>query len=206
MKKIYIDLETSGLQPWKNMIHQIAMIIEIDGTVRHEAIWYIRPDKEDVIEVEALEVSGLTPNDLLNDPKRITSQLAFQQVKGTLQEYIDPYNKKDKAFFVGYNGTFDYDFLRTWWKKKGNDKFFGSWFWTPVIDVMTLAGQELMEVRHQMENFKLRTVYGRIVGGEEKNWHDAAADIRATRELYLKLQELEHEHKSFLFQKQDKWQ
>lgn len=182
MKKIYIDLETSGRQPWKHMIHQIAMLIEIDGKVVGEHEFLIRPEKDDVIEVEALEVSGVTVEDLNNNPARLSARHAYQKMVNILGQHIDKYNKQDKAFFLAYNAKFDYDFLRSWWSKHG-DKFFGSWFWTPAVDVMALAAQALMHKRHEMPNFKLATVHGLLVGGDQ-DWHDAMADIKATREIY----------------------
>ena len=59
-KLFFYDLETTGLKFWKNGIHQISGCIEIDGDVKEEFNFHVKPNPACVIEDEALYVSGVT--------------------------------------------------------------------------------------------------------------------------------------------------
>ena len=67
-KIMYYDLETTGLQPLVNGIHQIAGIIEINGKVVEEFNINMRPAEFHIIEPKALETSNLTVEDIMNNP------------------------------------------------------------------------------------------------------------------------------------------
>jgi hypothetical protein len=89
-----------------------------------------------------------------------------------------------KFHFVAYNAVFDAKHLRAWFEKN-NDVYFGSWFFHPPIDVMGLAAVVLMNKRSSLPDFKLVTV-AKVLGVkvDETKLHDAAYDIRLTREMY----------------------
>ena len=55
---------------------------------------------------------------------------------------------------VGFNVHFDNQMLRQLFLRCG-DTYFGSFFWSNPIDVMTMATQKLLEHRPFMENFQL---------------------------------------------------
>ena len=185
MKLCFIDLETTGTDPAKNGILQVSGIIRVprmeNVSTEYTFNLRIRPFPTDEIENEALKSNGLDPN------VGFTPREAHTELLKVLGRYVDKYNKRDKLFFVGYNAKFDYDFLRRFFDKL-HDKYFGSWFFAPALDVMSLALQELIEKRSAMENFKLATVC-RTMGIEfdlEKA-HGAEYDIAKTAELYDKL-------------------
>jgi DNA polymerase-3 subunit epsilon len=77
--------------------------------------------------------------------------------------------------------------VRAWFEKNG-DRFFGSWFWHPPIDVMGLAAVRLMSRRCAMSDFKLLTV-AKVLGSEVygEKVHDAKYDIALTMEMYRRL-------------------
>jgi DNA polymerase III epsilon subunit-like protein len=62
--------------------------------------------------------------------------LVFQRLRAVMGRHVDKFDKKDKAWFVGYNANFDAQFVRQWFEDHG-DKFC------------------LMRRRAQLENFKL---------------------------------------------------
>ena len=64
IKKFYFDLETTGVDAFRNAIHQIAAIIEIDGKVKETINWNIKSFGGAIIEKEALEVGGVTEDQL----------------------------------------------------------------------------------------------------------------------------------------------
>jgi DNA polymerase-3 subunit epsilon len=181
MKLAYIDTETTGLDPVKNAIIQIAGYIEIDGETRERFNIRMKPAPGKVVEQSALEVNGITGEDLATFDDHTEGYKKFTQ---TLGMYCNKFDKADKYFFVAYNATFDDRFIRQF-MLENNDPYFGSWFHWPSIDVAVLAVDELMERRHEMPNFKLLTVakeYGMTI--DEKRLHDAMYDIELTRDIY----------------------
>lgn len=178
MKLIYIDTETDGLDPKKNSIIQIAGIIRVNG-LDEEFDFKMAPWEGRESNPEALAISGRTIEEVKGYPDQ---RAIFQLFMALLGRSVDRYNKADKFMFCAYNARFDDDFLREWFAVNG-DKYYGSWFWTPALDVMQLAAFYLMQKRHTMPNFKLATVYETIIGKPMEGAHDALADIKATRDI-----------------------
>lgn len=177
MKLIYIDLETTGVNPKMNGICQIAGIISANGQ-SEEFSWYMNPG--DVrIERSAMGLNGISIEKMRQSP---SSGEIFTKFQDLLGRYVDKYDKKDKFFFIGYNSTFDMDFLRSWFEHHG-DKYMGSWFWYPPLDVMQVAAFKLMGERVKLNNLKLSTVYEYVLGKPLMDGHDALVDIKATKEL-----------------------
>lgn len=110
MKNAWIDLETTGVNPYSNGIHQIAGIIEIDGIEKESFEFKIKTFPQDVIEEKALEVSGVS--------KEIISAYALEprevyiKLTSLFSKYVSKYDKTDKFYFFGYNATFDYNIFR----------------------------------------------------------------------------------------------
>lgn len=190
IKLCFIDVETSGLDPIRNGIVQLAgQIVHVkDGKpeTKVEFDYNIAPFSTDVVEETALAISGRTEQEVKHYP---APKIVYSRFKSILEGNCDKYNKQDKLFFVGYNAGFDYSFMRQWFEKNG-DKFFGSWFWSPPIDVMALAAIKLMKDRPSMPNFKLETVVNHLGIVVEGDFHDAMKDIEVTRQLYFKLTEV----------------
>jgi DNA polymerase-3 subunit epsilon len=187
MKYCYIDVETGGVDFKENPLLQIAGIIEIysdEGEITEEEKfnYFIKPFDGDKVDPKALAVNELTQEDIDNfdSPKSI-----FLKFRSLLEKYVDPFNRADKFFFLGYNAiAFDMPFVREFWHKN-RDNYFGSWFFYPAIDVMALAAEKLKEQRWSMANFKLPTVAKELeITVEKGSLHDALYDIELTREVY----------------------
>ena len=182
------DTETTGVDPKKNGITQIALELGvIKNEVYHTTGEYnftVRPFPTDVIEEQALKVQGRTREEVMAGEE---PRVVYRKLLEILGSVVDKYNKKDKMFFVAYNGSFDMDFLRSFWMKNG-DEFFGSFFFYPDIDVCRIAGFKAMEDRPEMQNFKLGTVADHF--GIERppfgDLHDASVDLALTLDLFLK--------------------
>lgn len=69
MKLFFFDIETTGVMHWKNGIHQISGIIEIDGEIKESFDFKVKPNPKAIIEPEALKVSGIMEEQLLDYPK-----------------------------------------------------------------------------------------------------------------------------------------
>lgn len=182
IKKLFYDVETTGVDERQNGIHQISGCFEIDGAVAEYFNFHVAPNPKAKITPEALTVGGVTEEQIkAYEPMEVV----FKRFKAMLRKYCDPYDKKDKIYLVGYNNAhFDDDFLRAWFIQNG-DTFFGSWFWAGALDVMVLASQYLIDRRVKMDNFKLMNVaveVGLVV--DESRLHDANYDIELTRAVY----------------------
>ena len=182
MKLFFFDLETSGLSPAKNGIHQIGFEIVIDGITKEQADWKVRPNPKAVIEQEALDVAGVTKEQILAYPPM---EEVYARLTAMLAKYVDKFNRTDKFFLVGYNNaSFDNQFLRGFFLQNA-DNYFGSWFWANSIDVMVLATQHLLDRRAKMENFKLATVAKEMgIVLDESKLHDASYDLYLTKAIY----------------------
>lgn len=180
--KMFFDLETTGVDVRKNGIHQISGLIEVDGIIKEEFDWRVKPNPKAKIEPEALAVSSTTMEDLETFPDMKT--VYFKMLR-MLEKYVDRFDRRDKIHLVGYNNRqFDDNFLRAWFKQN-DDPFFGSWFWSDSLDVIVLASQFLMEKRRGMSNFKLRTVAKKLgLEVDDSKLHDAKYDILLTRDMY----------------------
>jgi DNA polymerase-3 subunit epsilon len=200
-KIIFIDVETTGVNPERNGLTQLSGCVQIGGEVKESFDFFIRPFPEDEIEIAALEVTGFDrrqfllpdhPNYLavdgqnFEDPRDI-----YDRVAAMLGKYVNQYDKTDKFQFVGYNAhSFDMPFMRRFWEKNGN-RFFGSWFWYPCLDVMLIWAQILHPVRAELSNFKLATVARHCgIKVDDTRLHDSQYDIELTRELWLAVCEI----------------
>jgi DNA polymerase-3 subunit epsilon len=182
MKLLFFDLETTGTNPGKNGIHQISGEIVINGETKERFDFKVQPNPKCLIEQQALDVAGVTREQVLAYPPMIE---VYNQFVAMLGRYVDKYKKTDKFFLVGYNNAaFDNQFLRGFFLQNG-DTYFGSWFWSNSIDVMVLASARLADRRPEMKDFKLATVAKFLgVNVDENSLHDADYDIFLTKSIY----------------------
>lgn len=185
-KILYIDVETTGLDPKKHSIVQCSGIIEIDDAEKERFDLCMRPRAGTEIDPKALKVIGNTEDQLNDYPGSVPQYVALCR---TLGKYIKKFKREDKFFFAGYNAHFDMGFMRAWWEAVG-DVYFGSWFYFPPLDIMTIAANEMMDVRAEMKDFKLHTVCERLgLAWDEESAHDAMYDVEKTMELHERLEE-----------------
>lgn len=184
MKKVlFFDCETTGLDPVKNDPIQLAGLIEIDGKVVEEFNFKFQPTSWDNISQEALDVHGVTIEEMKTYPPAIT---AHDQLVEILSHHCEKFNRSDKFYPAGYNVKFDIDFLSQWFLKIG-DKYLGSWInWRSLDPLPLLALMDFQDII-SLPNYKLETVATAL--GIEIVAHDALSDIRATREIWRRLRE-----------------
>jgi len=184
MKRIWIDTETTGTDPNLHDIWQLAGIIET-GEREKGFNFKIRSFNMDTVSKEAIDVGGVTMEQLAGFPD---AQTVFVEFSNLLSMYVSPYNRQDKFTIYGFNAKFDEEMLRSWWKKCGN-KFYGSYFWWPSIDIAQLAHMHLMDMgkRQTMPNFKLGTVADTMNVHIDGTLHDAMTDIMLTRAIFQEI-------------------
>ena len=184
MKLIYLDVETTGIPCPDSGLIQLAGQIEIDDEVVENFDFRMKPFDDDTISDEALEVNGVTRQDLADFTD---AEVVFNAFIELLSRYIDRYDRKDKFHLVAYNARFDADHLRAWYEKNG-DRYYGSWFWHPPIDVMSLAAAKLMNKRHELANFRLPSVAKALgIAVTEDRLHDALYDVELMRAVFQAL-------------------
>jgi len=164
MKVIWLDTETTGLDPVRHDIWQLAYILVDGGKEVYRNLLECRPWAPWNADPKALEV-GIT-----KDGRKI-SEVATQNYTGfmhpmhaaerftyDLSRLIDKYNKHDKAAIGGWNVTFDLNMLSWWYKKYDNKYGLGSYTDYTILDGASMARQ----MRHlgylPLENTKLVTV------------------------------------------------
>jgi DNA polymerase-3 subunit epsilon len=184
MKEVFFDVETSGTDYKKHGILQLAGIIKIKGQEMDRFNMYMKPFGDQAIESSALEANGITLERIkdFDEP-----YVAYSKFVKLMDRYIDRYNKQDKMHLIGYNSRFDDNFLREWFVRNGN-KFYGSYYWWPSIDVSNMVAVKYRKYRHQFPNFQLMTVAEKlkIVVDREKA-HDAMYDTDVTMAIYDKV-------------------
>ncbi len=182
MKLAFCDLETTGLDPAKHGIWSIALILQVNGKVLDKLDYRCRPFVQDIVDPEALKIGHTSAEQIIQYPKPTD---IYQALTIKLGCHVDKYDRSDKFHFIGYNALFDYQFLRRFWEKN-SDQWFGSWFWHPPIDIMTIAGAALMDKRHLLANFRQSTVYEHLFGDPPPvhQLHSAIHDVQLTMALY----------------------
>lgn len=177
MKVLYIDTETTGLDPVKNGILQISGIIEIDGQVKEEFDIKMQPMTGDVVEEKALAVTGTTL-EMIHGYQSGTE--GYNAIIKMFDRYIEKYDKMDKFQVVGYNVRYDMDMLKAWFTKNGNS-FMGSYMGWQPFDVMAVCHMLKYMGKLSLPDYKLSTLCAHF--GIAIQAHDALSDIRATKML-----------------------
>jgi DNA polymerase-3 subunit epsilon len=181
-KYAYIDLETTGTDPLRHGIHQIALTLECDGETV-DLNYKVRPMTGKLIDDRALEVGGVTREQVNEYP---TPYSIYSQIVSELSKRCEKYDRTDKFFVIAYNAGFDSDFLRQFFLDNG-DQYYGSFFWHPPICVMQMAAARLVDQRPTMPNFKLMTVAKQLgFDVDESRLHEAGYDLFLTRQLFEK--------------------
>jgi len=186
-KLLYLDCETTGIDPTINDIWQLAYIIEIDGVVVEECEMLIRPDNMNAIDDKALEIGGITREELEKIDYNIADAVA--DLKKSWSRFIDKYDRDDKFVIVGYYVNFDAQFLREMFVKAGDRYGIGSWCFSCLLDVSTFVAIAVGKYQFRFKNHKLETVCEKLKIPLKKA-HDSLEDIKATKKLYEMLGEL----------------
>lgn len=181
-KFLVIDTETTGLDPLKHGVIQLACVVEIDGDVVDEFQSHVKPFPGDLLNAEAMEITGTTREDMETYP---FPNQALLDLRRFLMQYVDPFAPLDKFRPMGYNVDFDLKFWEQFFLKNG-DNYFYSFVTHRYIDVL--------RVIQYMDSFgllafpdcKLETVC-RVLGIDVAydDMHNALTDVKATRALAL---------------------
>lgn len=153
----------------------------MDGEVKEEFNFHCQPDDYSVIEPKALEVNGMTVEELktFEDPK-----VTYEKLIAIFERYVDKFDPADKFYPAGQNVSFDIEFLSEFFKRRG-DKFFGSWQNWRCIDSRFMANFLAYAGIIKTESIKLADLCKHFE--VELDAHDAMSDIKASRQVIQKM-------------------
>ncbi len=185
-KVAVLDIETTGVDPRENGIVQLAGAILIGGEIEETFDFKCAPFASDKIDDEALEAQGVTWQEIQQREHPVT---VYRKLLSILGGYVDKYNKTDKLGFVAFNAQFDNSHMRAWFNKcdEQGGQYFGSWFWTPAMDLMAASALLFGERRVVMPDFKQASVCHVLGIQPDGELHDAGVDVRMAIKLYQRL-------------------
>jgi DNA polymerase-3 subunit epsilon len=179
---LWFDLETTGTDPEKNGIIQIAAVIEQEGEIIDTFNTLMNPVGK-LIDDAALIVNGHTRN-LLSMYR--CPEAVYREFNAFLDKYGKRGDKKARYIPGGYNARFDLDFLSQFFfdMSKGPFAFWEHLQYNPVDPfpvVVWLWRQGFLK----LPDCKLSTVaeYFKI----EITAHDALSDVLAARSVSIEL-------------------
>ncbi len=186
IKKIFLDTETTGVSRAKHELYMIGCIIEIDGIEKERFELYARPRHIETADAEALRKCNTTKEKLLSYPDPMETYKKFISILG---KYINKFDRSDKFHMYGFYVSHDDKFLRKFFEE-AEDKYYGSWFFVPVIDVASLAAERVQLIRPMMKNFKQSEVAKTIgISVKDDNLHSALYDAELAMKIYKWTQE-----------------
>ena len=210
MKRVWFDLETTGVDPNNDRITQMAFLVEENFKVIAEFIQNVYPGElPNDYDISAGKITGLTSNsinqshdDYLIDNRFdsdtfIDSNHAFKLVTDFLDKYVG--SKKsgsiNKAWLCGKNVVgFDLPFLKVFFDMNMTDGQ-ANWlhYFEPMqIDIDSFVAMYMSEKLYEVEkrekpkNLKLITLCN-MFDVKLDNAHNALSDTRATFQLFSKI-------------------
>ncbi len=173
----FIDTETTGTNPNKHEIIELAVIIakQVDRPgkgpkleIIEECEWKIKMERPEMAEEEALRVNGYNEVDWMFAVDR----------KKAMEEFA---KKTQSCTFVSHNVTFDHGFVMKAFEETGVD----SKMHYAKLDTISIAFARLYDAP-SADKFSLRALC-ELLKVENPKAHTALADTRALYECYKKL-------------------
>ena len=176
--ELYIDTETTGLDPAIHGLIQVAVIAMVDDKEVGRLNIKMNPNTYVdgvVLNEYALKVNNTTEEDLKTFQHQNDACLEFLLFLQKL-----PVADELKWTPVGYNVGFDVGFIKAWFEE--NSLHYGHYFSYASIDVLSVVRYlKSLGVIRDIKNAKLTTLCD--WAGIELDAHDAMRDIEATKDL-----------------------
>lgn len=176
------DCETLGLDPVKYDIIELSILRMKDNV---QKTWFIQPTNPNNYEPIALKVNGHKLEDLQHktkygretykDPKKV-----IIEIENWLAEDMAP---SESRFLIGQNITFDKTMMEYLWEKCGSKDSFP--FGRRFIDTMVIELFLDYCKGEFADSYSLNSIIKKY-GVKNDKAHTAAADTKATSELFLK--------------------
>lgn len=171
---LFLDFETSGLDPKRHGIIQVGWVVEKDGAVLSEQGFDVQLYRGCDINPVALEINGFTL-------ERCTTGKPLEYMLAALQAASAVGFASEKLVPVGHRVSFDLDFFREACEKTRSQMPMFIDF-TKQVDTLALA-RWLNHIGYlHTRNDKLETLCEYYAIPLEA--HDALSDVKAVRQLY----------------------
>lgn len=185
MRKIlWLDIEAADYKTDREgAVHQISMILDIDGVVVWTGDFHCKPFPSDLVNMPSLSVCGVSYEQIMEYPPAVEG---FKEIVNSLHPH-------KRLVIGGYNLSYDIPVFTNWWYKcvkelKKWDLKWVDYVYADPLDVRALAIEHLLEQRGDMKDFKLMTVaYKMGVEIDESKAHNSLYDIEITRQIYYKI-------------------
>jgi DNA polymerase III epsilon subunit-like protein len=174
-KILFIDTETGGIDPAKNSLLSLAMVVWKEAEIKASMEILINDGVLDVT-AKALEINGIDLEE--HKKKAVTPAVAIQQFDNFLKEHFP---EGEKIVLGGHNITFDVNFLNAFLTKNGYS--FQQRFSHRYVDTATilfylyLTGKIKTKIVSSQDAFNS---FGITVKGR----HTALGDVLATAKLF----------------------
>ena len=188
MKILIVDTETTGLTAEHSII-EIGGIVMVENEIKEEFSLRGKPARFDNIEQKALDIQGITLEELENYPDRQEMHDCFM---GILDKYINRYDSKDFFTAIGQNIRFDVDGLfrlHSEFAEPGKERYFWGYLKPSHVDILNLVKfLQVIKVMEPTSNIQLETVANYF--GYEFRAHSALEDCRAVLQIIKGLKDL----------------
>jgi DNA polymerase III epsilon subunit-like protein len=188
-KIFFFDTETSGLDPTRHTILQIAWVIEIDGEIVNQECHDLKADDGADLNLKALEINNFTLDRISRGREW---RAVFEEMRVAVKKAVGGGRELTPC---GHNVKFDVDMLygmvknspEKWWLNFGP----ANGHICLKKPLCTLAMAHYLDYRGDLSlpDYKLTSLC-RHFGIQLPNAHDALGDILATRQLFHTLDTL----------------
>ena len=176
-----VDVETTGLDPAVAEIIQFGAVEVLDGLLPGRSFTtLIRPNRPEMADPKALEVSGLTLADLEDAPSQ-------ERAADMMEEWADSIRKKGRIVLLAHNSVFEIKFLTAWLGPKRYESVFH--FHTRDSMLAAIYVNDWCVSHGHEPKFPLVSLKAmcKQLGVINKKAHDALADSKAALEVYRRL-------------------
>ena len=182
-----IDVESTGLETIHDVIEISLIRFLLDSPDKSEQrTWYLKAMNPSTITEKALNINGHKREDILcltkfgketyKDPKQVISEIEAWVMEDN--------STIDERVFIGQNPRFDYDMLKSTWKKLETEDTFP--FGDYLVDTIAIA--KLIDVC--TDKFRARYNLASLVKDfkiTKRTAHRASEDTQMTKDLFIKM-------------------
>ena len=183
------DIETTGLDSHAHDIIELSLSRLGDNSENGQKTWCFKPLTPDTIEAAALKINGHKLEDLLHKTKE--GRERYQDPSKVLVEIenwlADDGVPAEKRFLIGQNIAFDKERLQIFWEKCNSKDSFP--FGRRLMDTMIIELFMDFCKGQFAEGYGLNNLVKKY-GVKNEKAHTAAADVKATKEVFEKQVEL----------------
>ena len=190
MRFMWIDTETTGIDPSDSAAFQVACVLVDNGQLICERCFFLNPLSETIKYHEgAGSVHGYSEEQIKEFPpeKEQMSRIAtfFEEARELFKK---DGSKTEKMIIAGYKVGFDIGHIKALLEQNGYQ--LEDYFMSIVADVfLQVKKAEVQKALPYLPDRKLGTV-AKHLGVNLENAHDALADITATREVAKRLYQM----------------